>query len=52
MESKLKYTINNLQKRDYEEVNSAVKWLKLVLVLLGCVALYKFADLGLQEVIL
>ena len=47
MDSNLKYTINNMQKRDYEEVNSALKWLMLGLILLGCVALYKFVDLGL-----
>ena len=41
-----KYTINNMQKRDYEEVHSSLKWGMLGLVAIGCIVLYVFIDLG------
>ena len=46
MKNDYKYTINNMQKRNYEEVHIGLKWGMLVLVTLVCIVLYVFVDLG------
>ena len=46
MDSKLKYTINNMQKRKCEEVGSGLRWGMLGLVLLVCICVYNLVDLG------
>ena len=52
MKNDYKYTINNMQKRNYEEVNVVFKWGMFVLVTVVCIVLYVFSNLGLQGVVI